>query len=164
MSYPPSPGYPQDPNAGYGYGQYPQQGMPGYGYGAPAQFASWGARVGATLIDSLIGLAISLPFLVAGMATESPALVYVGYIPSIGFYLWQLHRQGTTGATIGKKYVGIRVVREADGQYTGFGMAFVRMLAHILDALPCYLGYLWPLWDEKKQTFADKICGTLVIR
>jgi hypothetical protein len=37
------------------------------------------------------------------------------------------------------------------------------MLAHILDSLPCYLGYLWPLWDAKRQTFADKVMGTVVI-
>ncbi len=28
----------------------------------------------------------------------------------------------------------------------------------------CYLGYLWPLWDKKKQTFADKIFGTYSIK
>jgi hypothetical protein len=42
-------------------------------------------------------------------------------------------------------------------------MSFVRQLAHIVDGLVCNLGYLWPIWDPKKQTFADKIMGTLVI-
>ena len=42
-------------------------------------------------------------------------------------------------------------------------MSFVRQLAHVLDGLPCYLGYLWPLWDAKRQTFADKVIGTYVI-
>jgi hypothetical protein len=42
-------------------------------------------------------------------------------------------------------------------------MAFVRQICHILDALPCYLGFLWPLWDRKCQTFADKIMHTLVV-
>ena len=26
-----------------------------------------------------------------------------------------------------------------------------------------YLGYLWPLWDDKRQTFADKILSTVVV-
>lgn len=43
-------------------------------------------------------------------------------------------------------------------------MAVVRGIAHVLDALPILLGFLWPLWDAKKQTFADKVCGTLVIK
>ena len=40
---------------------------------------------------------------------------------------------------------------------------FVRQLAHIVDSLVCYLGWLWPLWDSKNQTFADKIMSTVVI-
>ena len=32
----------------------------------------------------------------------------------------------------------------------------------ILDAV-AYVGYLWPLWDDKRQTFADKIMRTIVI-
>jgi uncharacterized RDD family membrane protein YckC len=43
-------------------------------------------------------------------------------------------------------------------------MTFVRGLAHIVDSIPCDLGYLWPLWDSKRQTFADKICGTIVVQ
>ena len=45
----------------------------------------------------------------------------------------------------------------------GGGMAFVRQIAHILDSLPCNLGYLWPLWDQKRQTFADKVLSTVVL-
>ena len=40
--------------------------------------------------------------------------------------------------------------------------AFIRDLVHILDGM-AYVGYLWPLWDEKKQTFADKIMRTIVV-
>ena len=41
-------------------------------------------------------------------------------------------------------------------------MSFVRSLAHIVDGF-CYIGYLWPIWDAKNQTFADKIMSTVVI-
>ena len=53
-------------------------------------------------------------------------------------------------------------VREQDGQPVGVLMAFVRELAHVVDGI-LYLGYLWPLWDQKRQTFADKICPTVVL-
>ena len=45
----------------------------------------------------------------------------------------------------------------------GGGAGIGRFFLHIIDALPCYLGFLWPLWDAKRQTFADKVMGTLVI-
>lgn len=60
--------------------------------------------------------------------------------------------------------MGIRLLREADGRPLGFGMAFVRRLAHFLDSIACYIGWLWPLWDAKKQTFADKVCSSVVVK
>jgi hypothetical protein len=42
-------------------------------------------------------------------------------------------------------------------------MAFVRDLAHIVDSVICYVGFLFPLWDAKKQTLADKIVKTVVV-
>jgi hypothetical protein len=49
-----------------------------------------------------------------------------------------------------------------NGQPLGVGMCFVRELAHIIDSIPCYIGYLWPIWDPRRQTFADKLCSTVV--
>jgi hypothetical protein len=43
-------------------------------------------------------------------------------------------------------------------------MGIIRYILHIVDALPCYLGYLWPIWDQQRQTFADKIVRTYVVR
>lgn len=54
-----------------------------------------------------------------------------------------------------------KLVKIETGQPIGFGMAFVRHLCHVLEFV---IGFLWPLWDEKRQTFADKIVGTVVIR
>ena len=181
--YPPQGGpYPYPAQAGP-YNPYaPYGGGPGYGTFGP--LAPWGARLGATLLDGLMLIPFYVIALIVLAATTSAStydpntglttgggasaagvivavLVYLG---ALAFGLWQLYRQGTTGQTLGKKVVGLRVIRESDGQYTGFGMAFVRGLAHILDALPCYIGYLWPLWDDKKQTFADKVCSTVVVK
>jgi uncharacterized RDD family membrane protein YckC len=58
--------------------------------------------------------------------------------------------------------MGIKLVDERTGQPIGPGMSFVRDLAHTLDGF-FYLGYLWPLWDDKRQTFADKILSTVVV-
>jgi uncharacterized RDD family membrane protein YckC len=71
-------------------------------------------------------------------------------------------RARRTSQSWGKKVLGTRLVRESDGQPIGAGMAFLRDLAHIVDGF-LYLGYLWPLWDPKRQTFAGKICSTVVL-
>jgi uncharacterized RDD family membrane protein YckC len=87
-----------------------------------------------------------------------------GYLGAFGFFFWQLVVQGQTGQTIGKKQMGIKLLREQDGQVVGGGLSIGRYFVHIVDSLPFYLGYLWPLWDAKKQTFADKILQTVVVK
>ncbi|MER5948794.1 RDD family protein [Streptomyces sp. NPDC001904] len=165
-------GYPQQP--GQPYGGYPQQGGYGVAPGQPGgpQLAHWGLRVGASLIDGLIiGVPYLLVFLFAFAPLdpgESPgggaaALMLVAALYAIGMGLYQIYQEGKTGQTIGKKAVNIRTLKELDGQTMGFGLSFGRKLCHVVDGF-CYIGYLWPLWDAKKQTFADKICSTLVIR
>jgi hypothetical protein len=39
-----------------------------------------------------------------------------------------------------------------------------RYFVHIVDAIPCYLGYLWPLWDSENRTFTDMILNTRVYK
>ena len=39
--------------------------------------------------------------------------------------------------------------------------AFLRDLAHLLEGI-CFVGDLFPLWDQRRQTFADKIMTTVV--
>ena len=184
---PPTPPPYVPPPAGYGqqaYGQpaygQPAYGQPGYGqpgYGAPTaggNYAHWGSRVGAYLIDALIGGAISaIPIIIGAVmiASDSDAVIAVGVVlyivgalAGLAFFIWNVcMKQGSTGYTIGKGVVGIKLISESTGQPVGAGSAFVRALAHIVDGIPCYIGYLWPLWDDKRQTFADKIMSTVVI-
>lgn len=144
-------GVPQQPGYGYlqappvqpyGGGGYPEQG----GYGGQPQFAGWWSRFGALLID---GLVIGIPYgivLAIGRGIGGgvgAALVLVGVLLGIGLGLFKLYKEGTTGQFVGKKALGISLLREADGQTLGFGMAFVRYLAHFVDSIACYLGWLW---------------------
>ncbi|AGS71334.1 RDD family protein [Streptomyces collinus] len=164
------PGYPQAPQGvppqqGYGYPQqpgypgYPQQG--GYGYGVQPPYANWGQRFLGTLVDGLVFL---VPYILVIVGRNNAALSAIGGLAIIAVAIWQLIQEGRTGQTIGKKALGIRLVKEETGQPLGVGMAFVRRLAHFLDSLACYLGWLWPAWDSKRQTFADKVCGSIVIK
>jgi uncharacterized RDD family membrane protein YckC len=172
------------------YGQQPGYGQPPYGqqgYGATAGYANWFKRVGAYLIDQIATSIAGLPLwigygmLVASTETTTNAdgtvsttmddpsgtslvLILLGVITSLAFFVWNsCIRQGRTGYSIGKSALGIKLVGERTGQPIGAGLSFVRQLAHIVDSLPCNLGYLWPLWDRKRQTFADKIMNTVVL-
>ena len=178
------PQYGQQPYDPYGQQAYAQQpyGQPGYGqpaYGQPpgygvaphlGQLAEWPARAGAFLIDvgMVIVAEIVLIFLLLFLASQSSTIAIilgiVGFLGLFAFSIWnQCYRQGVTGQSIGKKVVGLRLVGIETGAPIGFGMSFLRQLAHVIDGMPLYIGYLWPLWDPMKQTFADKICSTVVV-
>ena len=167
---PPAPG-PQ-----YGQPQYgqPQNGQPQYGqplYGQPVytpDYASWIQRVGAYLVDAVVTALPVVVLVFVGIAIGGVAgavLVLAGYAAGLGVWIWNtVVRQGRTGQSIGKEQARIRLIRELDGRPVGPGMSFVRQLAHVLDSLFFDIGFLWPLWDPKRQTFADKVCGTVVVR
>ena len=184
---PPGPGPQDSPYAGppvspyspptlrYAYAYAPP---PAYSPYATEMYAPWATRVGAYLLDHLLivpGWVLTFIGFVlipgsgsrgrgsSSATTIGVVLTLVGYGLMIGITIWNRYvRAGRTGQSWGKKVVGIRLVRESDGRPIGAGMAFVRDLAHIVDGF-LYLGYLWPLWDPKRQTFADKICSTIVL-
>jgi uncharacterized RDD family membrane protein YckC len=89
---------------------------------------------------------------------------WVAVLVGWAYLIWNYgYRQGTTGSSLGKSVMKIKVVSEVTGQPVGFGMSVVRQLAHIVDAIICFIGYLFPLWDAKRQTLADKIMTTVVL-
>jgi uncharacterized RDD family membrane protein YckC len=90
-------------------------------------------------------------------------MALITYLAAVGFSFYNMYLNGSTGQSIGKRLTGLKVVGEQTGQPIGGGMGIGRGFLHIVDAIPCYIGFLWPLWDEKKQTFSDKIVSTLVI-
>jgi uncharacterized RDD family membrane protein YckC len=90
------------------------------------------------------------------------ALGAVGYLVLLAFVVWNSgYQQGTTGQSIGRRVAKTKLVKLETGEPVGFGMALLRQICHGVEF---GIGYLWPLWDPKRQTFADKIVGTVVVR
>lgn len=166
----------------------PQQvGLPAPGPVLPkAAYTSWLTRVLAFLIDNipvfvLTGISWGVAFAngdtvcaasdsgYGDYCSTSPSglgltIAVLAWLVGVVYLVWNYgYRQGATGSSIGKSILKFQVVSENSWQPIGFGMSLVRQLAHILDALVCYIGYLWPLWDAKRQTFADKIAKTVCV-
>ena len=146
-------------------GSYPS-GSPG----SPAgPLADWGTRVVATLIDSAASLAIAivgfLLTLIVGAISSTLGLLLglVVYLVGAATGLYFAYMNGAGGQSPGKKLMGIKVVSEETGGVIGGGLGLVRGLAHFVDAIICYVGFLFPLWDPKRQTLADKIMKTVVL-
>ena len=169
--------------------------QPAYGGTTPPpvrpDYALWLSRVGANLLDGLVNIAVAIPLLVPGFVLLFGSmdvrtfdqtsgtytgggepnllailLLVVGYLGIFVFAIWNfVIRQGRKGQTLGKTWLHIKVVREANGDVPGVGLALGRyLLQSILTTVTLYLNVLWPLWDAKKQTLHDKVCSTVVIR
>ena len=185
-NYPPPPppdgGYPPPPPGGGFGGPLPGGGLPKEAY------TPWLTRVLAWLIDILpvailqgigYGLLIGTretvcmtetseydlgEFCATGASTLGQASFAITWILALVYFIWNYgYRQGTTGSSIGKGIVKFQVVSESTGRPIGFGMSIVRQLAHVVDAAICYIGYLFPLWDAKRQTIADKLIKTVCL-
>lgn len=182
---PPYPGAQGQP----GVPGYPAQ---AYGYAAPGSYpgvppvrndyAPWAKRVGAYLIDFLpallgaalfyvgYGIALFASVNSAGATVDLGAgagWMIVGGILAVLGQVWTIFNRwitaGRTGQSMGKRVAKIVLIGEDTSAPIGALNAFLRDLLHILDGF-AYVGYLWPLWDERKQTFSDKIMKTAVIK
>lgn len=154
--------------------------------------ATFGPRAGALVIDALISIVAFVPMLVAipvlvaaaprrsgydeygspvmgeadyGLLTVGFALLGLGLLVGIAVNVWnRVFRMGRTGQSLGKSAVGLRLIHAQTGQPIGAGMCFVRELVGGLINQVVYLSYLWMLWDDNRQTLADKVVTSTVIR
>jgi uncharacterized RDD family membrane protein YckC len=118
--------------------------------------AGFGQRLGAYLLDG-IGLGIINGVLFAALHTAGYAIaVAIG----IGYFVYF---EGSTGQTLGKRALGIRVVDFGSGNSIGYGRAFIRYIGRIVSAIPIFLGFFWMLWDKEKQTWHDKFANSVVV-
>ena len=152
--------------------------------------ASFGARLGALLLDGVI---VAIPAVVlyglaalvigstcdstyhqftgrerldcGGSAAPIAAVIVVGiaaYVLLTYFYFIRPIARG--GQTIGMKAVNIRVVDADTGGPIGTGRSVGRYLMQsFISGAICYLGYLWMLWDDRSQTWHDKVANSVVV-
>ncbi len=67
------------------------------------------------------------------------------------------------GQTLGNKLLAIKVVRE-DGKPLDVATAVIRYIGYIISGFVLNLGFLWVIWDKKKQGWHDKMAKTVVVK
>ncbi|MFI0486501.1 RDD family protein [Actinomadura sp. 9N215] len=147
--------------------------------------ADAGLRLGARFLDGIVTLFITLAsgLVVTGVFAAInggnmdnvgpeygvPMLVVIIGTP----FLYEWLQISRWGATLGKRAVGIKVVRAADGGPVPKGRAVLRALCfspgiyYAPNYLPVLgqLNILWLLWDRPlRQCLHDKAAKTMVVR
>jgi uncharacterized RDD family membrane protein YckC len=101
----------------------------------------------------------------------SAALFFLGWavlifgILVMGYVLWA-RPVGQGRQTIGQKMASVRVVDAQSGDPAlGTGRAYGRWLFRsTVSGWFCYLGFLWSLWDDRKQAWQDKVVNSIVLK
>lgn len=141
------------------------------------ELASRGTRLGAAILDGLVTFIFVLPgaFILAvgalasipeGVSLAGGVLMGLGAL-AIGVYQWYLI--ATTGQSLGKKWLGIKIVRQ-NGDPIGFlhGVVLRSWIISLLSNIP-KVGFVVGLVDvlfifgQRKLCLHDHIANTKVI-
>jgi uncharacterized RDD family membrane protein YckC len=149
--------------------------------------ASWGSRLGATIIDLLILLIplvlVTVLVFVGLVDSDSSTLAVIGasllflLLVALVVLLYApllMMREGQrNGQTYGKQMLGIRVIRDS-GEPMSFGWAALREVvikqlavgfaSSIIPFIPFFLNYFWPLWDDQNRALHDFVASTHVVK
>ena len=142
----------------------------------PEALAGFWRRLAAAFLDwLLIGIVAAAVGELFGVEPPSPPVdggdgVNLRFQPAPGpfilvelaYFTW--FHATSAGQSIGNKILGIRVLDTSTGRPLPSVRAFVRALMSNLSALPCFLGFLWMLWEPRKRTWHDLVADSLVVR
>jgi len=145
------------------------------------QYAEFLPRVGALLLDGLFlglmggiiggGLGFLFGFFIlSGLDRDAQpgALLFLNIFiqflnVAIGVTYYITLETSINQGTWGKQIVGIKVT-DLQGNRITVGQAFGRYFCKILSGCTCLIGYLMPLFTEKKQTLHDMMAGCLALK
>lgn len=137
-------------------------------------YASFWQRFFATLLDALIiavlslivSLVIALIFgVIFGSSGNNIAAFISSLLQNIIYFGYFIYFIGSSGQTLGKMALKIKVVKEDTNLPPGYISALLReMVGKVISSVVFGIGYFWMLKDPKKQTWHDKIAKTIVIK
>lgn len=147
--------------------QFLQRLREGATVGNALDYASFGRRFGAKLLDTFIVFVLNTGVEIAarvGAGPEPEGALLIGvflFNLAVGFG-YPIFFLGKWGQTLGKMALGIKVVTPT-GDPLGYGRAAGRVLSEIVTGFTFGIGYLMVLWDAEKRALHDRMAGTRVI-
>lgn len=130
------------------------------------EYVGFRPRVGASLIDTLLLMAIIFPLSYIFYGPEywlSTALIYgptdllINWIlPAVAVIAFCNAKQ----ATPGNMAISAKIVDEQPGRAPNI----IRYFRYYISCIPLFVGLIWLAFDKKHQCWHDKIASTTVIR
>lgn len=128
------------------------------------RYASWQSRAGALALDVLPGVAVITTM--ALLAVTTPVWGWLWWVftamavlAALAVLVNRVLLPPLIGWTLGRAVLGVRVTTPT-GEPVGSLRLLGRELAHLIDTVALFIGWLWPLWDTRNRTFADLMLST----
>ncbi|HEY5851228.1 MAG TPA: RDD family protein, partial [Lysobacter sp.] len=134
-------------------------------------------RLMAALVDGGISLVIAVPAIIGAMRYDATrgvgelggSLILLSLVGYLALFIYTLILLAREGQTIGKRAIGIRIVR-TDGERVGLGRLFwLRyFVPGLIGAVP-YIGWIFSLanipwiFGEQRRCLHDHIADTMVV-
>ena len=133
------------------------------------EYAGFFVRLVALLIDvviiSLVGTLLQIPGFTASFNGGYAAMNASGLLPFIIYGAYFVIMDVKFGQSLGKMAMKIKVQRVDSSENLDFiGAALREYVGRFVCGLTLGLGYLWVIWDPKKQGFHDKIGKSIVVK
>lgn len=135
----------------------------------PTYLGSW-PRIAASLIDSLLIFLVTGPLLYMAYGKaywsseemiQGPADFLLSWIvPALVVVLFWIKTQSTPG----KKMMSAIIVDARTGNKPSTSQFIWRYFGYFVAAIPFFVGFLWIIFDKRKQGWHDKLAGTVVIK
>jgi uncharacterized RDD family membrane protein YckC len=119
--------------------------------------ADFVTRLIALIIDAII---VGVPSVIIGLFVPQAVSILINLVIGVAYYtyFWS-----STGQTVGKMVMGLKVLSSESGQILTVQEAVIRYVCMIVSSIPLGLGFFWALWDPKHDTWHDKLAKTKVI-
>lgn len=133
-------------------------------------YAGFWIRVGASIIDTiwLLLLTLSLGWMIYGAIYFESTELSMGFADIIITYLLPLFLTVMfwiyKSATPGKMMLGLKIVDATTLKKASGGRLFLRYIGYYVSTIVLFLGFLWVIWDSRKQGWHDKMANTVVIK
>ncbi len=142
------------------------QAAPAVDDATPNGLARWHIRAAALAVDLLPGVAVVVTMALVWLTTPPRSLwwwasISILVLVTLATLVNRVVLPATLGWSLGRALLGLEVVQR-DGAAVGAGQLMLRELAHLLDTFSVFVGWLWPLWDSRRRTFADLLLRTEV--
>ena len=126
--------------------------------------AGFWIRFVAHIVDSVYIWFVTLPISIVSLFTSGDVDNLLNTISIVlGVYILA-RKTGELGGSPWRAKMGVLIIDEQDGSFIGTQRAVFRIIMSYVSGLVLLLGYLWMLWDPKKQTWHDKIAKSVVVR